>query len=120
VSPGQKNCVDVSARKAGLQWVFVVPLKKMPWVEFRLKYDSYHQTNRERFEKLYRQKDNIENDFGEALNWDFKECRNQQYIKSHCRLGNLDDTEKWSDIQKDMVDRLVRLEKAIGPYMDSL
>lgn len=39
---------------------------------------------------------------------------------SDCPLGGLDDMEQWPDIQKDLVERQVRLEKAIGPYLKSL
>jgi hypothetical protein len=119
VSPvGYQNWINAGAGKAGLMWTFVA-MKKTSRVEFFLCHSDF-EVNKSRFEKLVSQKGSIENKFGEALNWDFSDSRKQQYIRSTCPFGGLDDGEKWPDIQKDMVDRLTRLEKAIGPHIKSL
>jgi len=119
VSPvGYQNWVNAGAGKAGIMWTFVT-MKKTARTEFFLCH-SDSKINRARFEKLFVQKEVIEQKFGEPLNWDFSDLRKQQYIRSICPFGGLDDEDDWSDIHKDMVDRLVRLEKAIGPYIKSL
>lgn len=119
VSPvGYQNWVNTGAGKSGLAWTFVV-LKKASRVEFFLCH-SDSEVNKSRFEKLLSQKDNIESKFGEALDWDCNDSRIQQYIRSTCPFGGLGETKNWPDIQKDMVDRLVRLERAIGPHIKSL
>ena len=69
---------------------------------------------------LLSNKEKIEKEYEEPLAWEFAPTRIQQYIRSYCPLGGLDDMEQWPDIQKDLVDRLVRFEKAIGPYLNSL
>ena len=55
--------------------------------------------------------------FGESLEWNFKESNKQQSIRSNCYLGGIDDEEKWTDIQEDLVDRLIKLEEALRPYI---
>ena len=119
VSPvGYQNWVNAGAGKAGVMWTFVV-MKKTSKVEFFLCHSDY-EINKSRFEKLLSNKDDIEEKFDEDLNWDFNESRKQQYIRTTCSLGGLDDEERWQDIQQDLIDRLVRLEMAIGPYIKLL
>lgn len=119
VSPvGYQNWVNAGAGKAGVMWTFVV-MKKTSRVEFFLCHSDY-EINKSRFEKLLSNKDDIEEKFDEDLNWDFNESRKQQYIRTTCSLGGLDDEERWQDIQQDLIDRLVRLERAIGPYIKLL
>jgi len=119
VSPvGYQNWLNTGAGKAGIMWAFVA-MKKTSRAEYFLCHSDY-EINKARFEKLLAQKYEIEQKFGEPLNWDFNDSRKQQYIRTVCPIGGLDDEEKWADIQKDMVDRLVRLEKAIGPHIKLL
>lgn len=119
VSPvGYQNGVTAGAGKAGIMWTFVA-MKKTARTEFFLCHSDF-ETNKTRFKKLLGHKDEIEQKFGEALNWDFSDSRKHQYIRTSSPIGGLDEEEKWGDIQKDLVDRLVRIEKAIGPHIKSL
>ena len=119
VSPvGYQYWVNAGAGKSGLMWSFVAA-KKTANVHLFLCHSEY-EVNKARFESLLSKKDELERDFGEALDWDFNESRKQQYIKSFCPHGGTDHEEKWPDIQKDMVDRHVRLVNAIGPHIKSL
>lgn len=119
ISPvGYQNWLNAGAGKAGLMWAFVA-MKKTARVELYLCH-SDSEINKDRFEKLLSKKEGIEQSFGEQLNWDFRDTRKHQYIRSTCPVGGLDNEKKWPDIQQDMIDRLVRLEKAIGPHIKSL
>ena len=115
---GYQNWVSAGAGKAGLMWLFV-SMKKTSRVEFFLCHPD-STVNKTRFEMLASHKDEIEKEFGEPLCWEFSDSRKQQYIRSHCPHGGIDDEEKWPEIQRDMVARVIRLEKAIRPYMESL
>ena len=119
ISPlGYQNWVNAGAGKAGIMWTFVA-MKKTSRAEFFLCH-SDAEINKARYEKLLAQKEELEQQFGEPLSWDFSSSRKQQYIRTTCPLGGLDNEDKWVDIQKDLSDRLVRLEKAIGPHIKSL
>lgn len=119
VSPvGYQNWVNAGAGKAGIMWTFVA-MKKTARTEFILCHPKF-DINKARYEKLLTQKENIEQQFGEPINWDFNDSRKQQYIRTTCPIGGLDNEEQWADIQNDLINRLVRLEKAIGPYINSL
>jgi Domain of unknown function (DUF4268) len=71
------------------------------------------EVNKRRFEALLARKDEIEQRFGEPLLWEFKENRKQQYLRSCCPFGGLEEDSKWESIHKDLIDRLVRLENAL-------
>lgn len=119
ISPvGYQGWVITGAGKSGLAWTLVA-MKKSARVEFFLCSPSA-QINEKRFQRIASRKKEIEESFGESLAWDFKDSRKQQYIRSQCPLGGLDSEEKWSAIQNDMVERLIRLEKALRPHIKSL
>ena len=119
ISPvGYQGWIHAGTGKDGLTWVIKV-LKKTSRVELYL-HKSGYTIVKNRFDILSSNKEKIEKEYGEPLRWSFDTARKQQYIMSDCPLGGLDDMEQWSDIQKDLVDRLVRFEKAIGPYLKSL
>jgi len=62
----------------------------------------------------------IDETFGESLEWDFKENRKQNYIKSCVTIGGLKDKDKWPEIQNEMIDRMIKLEKIMKSYIDTL
>jgi hypothetical protein len=115
ISPtGNQNWVSAGAGKSGLGWCYAV---KRYDAKAELFLNSNAEINIERFERL---KDEIESAFGEPLEWDFKENRKQHYIRSWTKIGGIEDENKWPAIQNDLVDRLIRLEKALRPYLASL
>jgi hypothetical protein len=62
----------------------------------------------------------IEASFGQLVDWDFKEGRKQHYIRSWTRTGGLQDEDRWPEIQKDLVDRMVRLKRALQDHIKAL
>jgi hypothetical protein len=116
ISPvGYQNWINAGAGKSGVLWTFV-GVKQSSRVEFFLCSPS-SDVNRQRFEYLFAKKDEIEGNFGESLIWDFKDHRKQQYIRSQCPLGGFDNEDNWASIQNDLVDRLIRLERALKPHI---
>lgn len=116
VSPvGYQNWVNAGAGKSGVLWG-IVSMKKESRVEFIFCTLS-PEINRKRYEYLSSKKKEIEESFGDLLIWDFKEIRKQHYIKSLCPFGGFDDEGNWTIIHNDLIERLIRFEKAIGPYI---
>ena len=119
VSPvGYQGWLNAGAGKAGLAWSMVA-MKKTALVNLFL-CSSSAEINKSRFDTLASKKNEIEDGFGEPIVWDFKDSRKQQYIKSLCPFGGVDDEEKWPEIQNDMVERLVKLEKALRSNIKTL
>lgn len=119
ISPvGYQGWVNAGAGKAGLAWSLVA-MKKTAFTNFFL-CSSTAESNKNRYESLVSHKKEIEESFGEPLIWDFKDSRKQQYIKSQCPIGGIENEDKWPEIQNDMVARLLRFEKALRPYLKNL
>ncbi|MCX6170145.1 MAG: DUF4268 domain-containing protein [Ignavibacteriales bacterium] len=118
VSPvGYQNWVTAGAGKSGLYWVYSVWLNKS---NVHLYFGSSDaQKNKERFDKLLNNKTVIENEFGNSLEWDYKEGRQQHYIKTISN-GGLNNEANWETIQKDMVVRMIKLEKVLGKYLKEI
>lgn len=83
-------------------------------------YHDDHRINKRRFQALQEKKREIEAVFGEPLNWEYKEGRKYQYIRSHTSIGGLKDEDKWPEIQEDLVNRMIRLERAMRDYIKAL
>ncbi len=118
VSPvGYQNWITTGAGKSGLSWVYSIWLNKS---NVHLYFGSHEaQKNKERFHKLLTHKSEIENEFGNILEWDYKEGRQQHYIKTISN-GGLNDEANWENIQKDMVLRMIKLEKVLGKYLKEI
>jgi hypothetical protein len=116
VSPvGYQNWINAGAGKSGILWG-IVSMKKESRIDFIFCTLS-PEINRKRFEYLVSKKKEIEETFGDLLIWDFKEIRKQHYIKSLCPFGGFDNEENWAIIHDDLVERLIRFEKALRPYI---
>lgn len=74
--------------------------------------------NDEVFDNLYSQSSAIEEAFGQALTWEKKSegIRSRRFYLS-LDQGGLDDDERWPEIAEATVDAMIRLEKAIRPYV---
>jgi hypothetical protein len=119
VSPvGYQNWINSGAGKSGILWG-IASMKKESHIDFIFCTLS-PEINRKRFEYLFSKKKEIEESFGDLLIWDFKEIRKQHYIKSLCPFGGFDNEENWTIIHHDLIERLIRFEKAIRPYINDL
>ena len=119
ISPvGYQNWVNAGAGKSGIMWSFVI-MKKKARVEFFLCH-SDSKINKERFDLLLTKRDEIEGAFGEPLIWDFNDTRKQQYLKTDCPYGGLDDIKDWTKIQEDMINRVIKLDKSLKPFINLL
>ena len=120
ISPrGDQSWIDATAGKDELKWgyeILVKPVKKSR-VELYFK-STKTDISEKRFDILRSHKEEVEKSFGEKLEWVVGTGK-ARHIQTH-RPGSLYDEEKWPEIQNDMVDRLIRLEKALGPYIKTL
>jgi hypothetical protein len=119
VSPvGYQNWIWAGAGKSGLSWAYVIMVSKAR-VELYMG-SSNGDLNKKRFDYLFSNKGEIEQQFGEQLEWNYKEGRQQHYIRSWSQVGGLENEESWFRIQEDLVNRMSRLQKAVGDYISEL
>jgi hypothetical protein len=118
VSPaGYQSWLNAGAGKAGLAWAYAIRRNDG---KAELFFWSDAQTNIKRFNSLLEKKEEIETSFGEPLEWHFKENRKQHYIRSWTKIGGIENEDKWPAIQNDLVNRMIRLERTLRPYVTSL
>ena len=77
--------------------------------------------NEEIFDRLRQSQAEIEEAFGEPLEWQRLEGKRACRIIKRFSLGGYqDDEERWPDIQDPMIDGMIRLEAALRPHIDRL
>jgi len=69
---------------------------------------------------LARSKDDIEKEFGGALEWQRLEGKRACRIRKSIGVGGYRDESKWKEVQEAMIDAMVRLEKALKPHVAKL
>ena len=77
--------------------------------------------NEEIFDRLKLSQAEIEDAFGEPLEWQRLDGKRACRVVKRFSLGGYqDDEERWSDIQDPMIDGMIRLEAALRPHIDRL
>jgi len=92
------------------------------WLEFycfgKGKIEQQAAENRERFQKLFAHKEEIERIFGESLIWDFEPTRIKQSVISRTpEAASPTNLPFWGKIQDDLVARAIRFEAALKPFL---
>lgn len=120
VSPSKDNWVTAGAGRSGMGWSYVITMDKGSVELFIDRGPDKKEETDKIFDKILSDRDRIENQFGEPLIWDKVDGRRVCRIKSACQLGGLKDTELWDRIEEDLIDRMVRLEKALKPALSAI
>lgn len=66
------------------------------------------------FEQLYHHKEQIEEIFGEPLEWRKLEDKRAKRIVKTLTNGGYQDQEQWPEIQQEMIESMIKLEKALS------
>lgn len=79
-----------------------------------------HDGNKQVFDALFAEKEALEREFGEALEWerldDKRACRVANYTP-----GSIEDpADQWEQFRKWAIDRLLRFKKVFGPRLSAL
>jgi hypothetical protein len=114
--------LNAGGGKTGVHWRYEVSGNQAS-AQFYLNYSepkTNELVNKERYLFLFENKYEINNAFGEELDWNYQKNRKVQYIQSICHLGGWETENKWPEIYVDLVDRMVRLETALSYYINRL
>lgn len=117
VSPSKDNWITAGAGKSGMGWSYIIKMDKGSVELFIDRGPEKKEETDKIFEKILSDREKIERQFGEPLIWDKVEGRRVCRIKSLCNIGGLKHTDLWDQIQEDLIDRMIRLEKALRPAL---
>ena len=72
------------------------------------------------FDKLFNEKENIENAFGETLIWERLDNKRASRISFYVDIGGYKDKDKLQIVSDMMIDRMILLEKALSPELKKI
>jgi hypothetical protein len=121
ISPSEYSWIGTGTGVRGLGLNYTVT-KNASVVELYIdRGKDTEEENKAIFDKIASHKDKIEKEFGEPLQWQRLEGKRACRIKKQFALGGYrDDEEKWPQIHEAMVEAMIRLEKALKPYIKSI
>ena len=120
ISPSKHNWIGTSAGMQGLNLNYVVR-KDSADVELYIdRGKDSEEINKNIFQQLFKNKDKIESEFGEPLEWQMLEGKRACRIKKRITIGGYRDDEKWAKIHEAMVDYMIKFESSIRPYIKKL
>ena len=120
ISPSEHNWIGTSAGKRGLGLNYTITQNKSTVELYIDRGRESEEENKFIFEELFKEKGNIENVFGKALEWQSLEGKRACRIKDVVDGGYRDEEEKWPEIHKNMIETMIRLNKALKPYIPKL
>jgi hypothetical protein len=83
--------------------------------------ENSKEENKNIFDILMSNKIQIENVFGEPLEWERLEAKRACRIRKQFELGGYrTDEKKWPEIHNKMIDAMIRFEKAFSPFIKNL
>ncbi len=120
ISPSRHNWIGTGAGVSGLAYNYSITQHEANIELYIDKGKEMDEQNLQIFRQLLQHREDIENKFGEPLDWQELEDKRACRIRKTIPGGYRDPESEWPDIQKRMVDTMVRLERALNPYIKKL
>ncbi len=118
ISPSLYAWISATAGMRGLGLNYVV-LQHESRVELYISRGPTEE-NKAIFDALAAEKESIETAFGDRLEWERLDEKDACRIKKDITLGGYRDQDRWPSIQDTMIDAMIRLDKALAPYIAKL
>lgn len=117
ISPGMYNWVGTSSGYNGINYNYTIGQHEGK-VEVYIDHDrTTGEKNKQTFDFLLSNKEEIEKIFGGQLDWDEIEGKRACRIAKYFNDGGYRDKDKWDLIASKMIDAMIRLEKAFQPFI---
>jgi len=119
-SPGKDSWISAGAGKSGLGFNYAVRQHDAQ-IELYINRDrETGEGNKEIFNQLYEKKEQIERDFGASLEWEKLEQKKACRIRKRIEGGGYKDEDKWDDIHEQMINTMIKFEKAVKSHIKNL
>lgn len=120
ISPSMENWIATGAGKSGIKYSFVVTNKHGQIEVYIDRGKESDEENKSIFDQLNAKRKEIEEVFGGELKWERLDDRRASRISKRYEYAGLSDSEKWDKLQHDMIDGMIRMEKAFKKHIRSL
>jgi len=117
ISPSQYSWIGTGAGKRGLSFNYSITKHEGKAELYIDRGKGSEEKNKEIFDQLISHKEEIENKFGGPLVWERLDTKRASRISKKLDLGGYRDEEKWPEIHDSMIDTMIRLEKALRPFV---
>lgn len=120
ISPSKDSWISTGAGKSGLVYLYNITYKYAS-VNFCIdRGKDLEEENKKIFDNLFNHKDEIEAIFEGKLTWQRLDDRRSSRICKTYNYAGLNDKEKWDKLQNEMIDDMIKLEKAFKKYISAL
>lgn len=120
VSPNDSTWIATGAGRSGISYNYVIGMSESRVEVYIDRGKDAEDANRAMYEALAASREAIDKTFGEALDWQPLEGRRASRIAKKLPGGYQDDETKWPKICEEMIDSMIRLEKAVKPHIHEL
>ena len=118
LSPTIYHWIATGAGVSGISYNYVITNDYVACELYLDRGKDFPNLNKERFDQLFKQKDEIEKIFGGKLSWERLDKKRASRIVIRFKGYGLKDKEKWSEAQDKMIDTMIKLEKAFKPHIE--
>lgn len=118
VSASKDHWLNAGAGISGLSYTLVITSKYVR-IELGITSSSKEQ-NKKHFKKLFKQKEFIENSFGDKLEWEELPDNKMSRVKYESNGVNLFDENDWGKMNDFLIVNIPRFEKAFQPAIKTL
>jgi Domain of unknown function (DUF4268) len=122
ISPNIYHWLGTGAGKAGLSYNFIITNSYASCELYIDKGKKYVEPNinKLRFDQLYKNKHQIEKEFGGTLNWERLDNKRASRISIKFKDVGLRDQEKWDKLHEKMTNTMIKFEKAFKNHIKDL
>jgi hypothetical protein len=120
ISPNIYAWIGTGSGKRGIGYNYVITYKYGVIELYIDRGKDSEEENKKIFDELYSHKNEIEEIFGDKLDWERLDDRRASRIAKRFRYAGLDDKDKWDRLQNDMIDGMIRFEKATKKFINEL
>jgi hypothetical protein len=118
-TPPYDHWLDVSIGRGGIGYNLFI-LKDKAGIDLTIDVGDYEK-NKQLFDILFEQKESIETEFGETLEWRrMDDKRTSRVVRVIEGEGGLNEPESWPVLQDRLIDLMLRFDKLFRPHIDKL
>ena len=120
LTPSIYSWIGTGAGRSGLNYNYVITYKYGAIELYIDRGKESKEENKRIFDELNSHKKEIEEIFGEELQWQRLDDARASRIRKAYTYARLDDKNKWDKLQDDMIDGMIMLEKSLKKYINRL